>query len=122
VQGFRVAQLHRGDMGFGLEIDGIVPRGRWFWDALDVDRPDDARVDDIVSVDVAVGDPSFAVSRMSAVLGLPVDGGSIRLGARSVRFVEAADRNGPVAVSMHAVDRGEAGNRFDVAGIDIMLV
>ena len=122
VQGFRVAQLHRGDMGFGLEIDGIVPRGRWFWDVLDVDRPGDALVDDIVAVDVAVKDPVAAAARMSAVLGLHHEGESVQLGDRSVRFVESSDRNGPVAVSLHAVDRAEAGNRFDVAGIDIVLV
>jgi hypothetical protein len=122
VQGFRVAQLHRGDMGFGLEIDGIVPRGRWFWDILDVDRPRDARVDDIVGVDVAVKDPAASVASAAAVLGLPSDGESIDLGGRTVRFVESDDRNGPVTVSLHAVDRTEAGNRFDVAGIDIVLV
>jgi hypothetical protein len=125
VQGFRIAQLHRGDMGFGLEIDGIVPRGRWFWDILDVDRPADARVDDIVAVDVAVKDPVASAARMAAVLGLPGAAGSIDsidLGGRTVRFVESTDRNGTVAVSLHAVDRAEAGNRFDVAGIDIVLV
>jgi hypothetical protein len=122
VQGFTVAQLHRGDMGFGLEIDGIVPRGRWFWDILDVDRPEDSRVDDIVAVDVAVKHPAVAAERMAAVLGLPHEGDSVHLADRVVRFVAADDRNGPVAVSLHAVDRSEAGNRFDAAGLDILLV
>jgi hypothetical protein len=121
VQGFTIAQLHRGDMGFGLEIDGIVPRGRWFWDILDVDRPRDARVDDVVAVD-AVRNPLAAAARTAAVLGLPAVDDSIDLGGRLVRFVASDERNGPVAVKLHAVDRAEAGNRFDVAGLDIVLV
>jgi hypothetical protein len=122
VQGFTVAQLHRGDMGFGLEIDGIVPRGRWFWDILDVDRPADMRVDDIVAVDVAVKDPGSAAERMASVLGLSSSGDSVMLADRVVRFIASDDCNGPVAVSLHAVDRAEAGNRFDAAGLDIVLV
>jgi len=122
VQGFTVAQLHRGDMGFGLEIDGIVPRGRWFWDILDVDRPQDSRVDDIVAVDVAVKDPAHAAARMAAVVGVPADGDTVQLAHRVIRFVASEDRNGPVAVSLRAVDRAEAGNRFDAAGLDILLV
>ena len=122
VQGFTVAQLHRGDMGFGLETDGIVPRGRWFWDILDVDRPATSRVDDIVDVTVAVRDPDHSAVRMAAVLDQPRDGHSVVLGERVVRFVTSSDRSGPVAVTLHAVDRADTGERFVAAGIEFNLV
>jgi hypothetical protein len=124
VQGHRIAQLHRGDMSAGLEIDGIAERGRWFWDALPVDRRRDARVDDVVAVDLAVADPEGATTRWAHVLGLqPSTATSIDLGGRAVRFVPQVVAGGIVAVDLHAVDRvRDPGAEFEVGGIQIRLV
>jgi hypothetical protein len=124
VQGHRIAQLHRGDMSAGLELDGVAERGRWFWDALPVDRPTDARVDDVVAVDLAVADPEGVTARWAHVLGLqPSSAISIDLGGRAVRFVPQVVGRGIVAIDVHAVDRArDPGEEFDVGGIRFRLV
>jgi len=124
VHGHRIAQLHPGDMSFGVELDGIPTRGEWFWDSLPVDRPADARVDDIVGVELAVKDPGAAAVRWSVVLGLRVgaDGTSIDLGDRVVRFVPRGPASGLSHVRMHAVDRADAGHTFTAGPVRITLV
>lgn len=124
VQGHRIAQLHRGDMSAGLELDGVAQRGRWFWDDLDIDRPEDARVDDVVAVDVAVEDPAGVAARWGLVLDLaPTTPTSLDLGGRLVRFVPRGGRGGIVAIDLHAVDRaGDPGTEFAVGGVQLRLV
>ncbi len=124
VQGHRIAQLHRGDMSAGLELDGIAERGRWFWDDLPVDRPGDSRVDDVVAVELAVADPAAVTTRWALVLGLePTSSTSIDLGGRAVRFVEPAERTGLTAIELHAVDRvADPGTTFSAGGVQIRLV
>ncbi|HQZ33979.1 MAG TPA: hypothetical protein PK020_06115 [Ilumatobacteraceae bacterium] len=123
VQGHRIAQLHRGDMRAGLELDGIAQRGRWFWDALEIDRPTGALVDDVVGVEIAVDDPQAAATRWAYVLGLeqavPME---VDLSGRAVRFVPRADVSGIVAVDLRAVDRNAVGSGFTVGGVQIRLV
>jgi catechol 2,3-dioxygenase-like lactoylglutathione lyase family enzyme len=89
-----------------------------------VDRPADARVDDIVAVELAVKDPDAAVARWSVVFGMPVgaDGSSIDLGGREVRFVPRGDATGLSHVQMHAVDRADAGHTFLAGPVRFTLV
>ncbi len=124
VQGHRIAQLHRGDMSAGLELDGISERGRWFWDDLPVARPSDARVDEVVAVELAVGDPAAVAALWAHVLGLePTSPTSVDLGGRAVRFVQSVERKGLVAIDLHAVDRAEdPGTTFSAGGVEIRLV
>lgn len=118
VQGWHVAQLHPGDMGgSSVELDGLHERGRWFWDALDIDRPATSLVDDVVAVEVAAEDPAALLARWALVFGLDADtaAGTLSLGGRVVRFVPATDRTGIVGVDLHAVDRAATGDEF-IAG------
>jgi hypothetical protein len=124
VHGHRIAQLHPGDMSFGVELDGIPTRGEWFWDSLPVDRPPDARVDDIVAVELAVKDPGAAAARWSVVFGMPVgaDGSSIDLGGRVVRFVPRGEASGLSHVLVRAVDRADAGETLMAGPVRFTLV
>jgi hypothetical protein len=124
VQGHRVAQLHRGDMSFGLELDGIAERGRWFWDALPVDRRTDALVDEVTAVDIAVAEPVAVAERWAYVMGLePASATAVDLGGRVVRFVPDGGRRGIVAIEVHAVRRDrDPGHQFTVGGVDVRLV
>ncbi len=125
VQGFNVAQLHPGDMGScAVELDGLPERGRWFWDILDVDRPETSKVDDIVAVDVAADDPAALLARWSGVFGLDADTATntLALGSRLVRFVPKVDRKGVVAAELHATDRILAGTSFTAGNVEIRLV
>ncbi len=123
VQGHRIAQLHRGDMRAGLELDGIAERSRWFWDDLEIDRPAGALVDDVVAVEIAVDDPQAATARWAYVLGLehtvPTE---VDLSGRVVRFVPRGESSGIVAVDLRAVDRAAVGSDFTVGGVQINLV
>jgi hypothetical protein len=124
VQGWNVAQLHPRDMGgSSVELDGLHERGRWFWDGLDIDRPSTSRVDDIVAVDIASGDPDGLVSRWSNVFGLDADTRttSLWMGGRVVRFVTSEDRNGIVAADLHAVDRSSVGDGFVTGNVEFRL-
>lgn len=125
VQGWHVAQLHPGDMGgLSVELDGLHERGRWFWDALDIDRKSTALVDDIVAVEVAADDPAALLSRWALVFGLDADTSActLSLGGRVVRFVPAVDRPGLAAVDLHAVDRETTGDEFTTGNVRFRLV
>lgn len=124
VQGHRVAQLHRGDMSFGIELDGISERGRWFWDDLPVDRRADARVDEVTAVDIAVAEPAAVAERWAHVMGLdPAGPTSVDLGGRVIRFVADDEHRGIVGIELHAVDRtSDPGYEFSVAGVSVRLV
>lgn len=125
VQGWRVAQLHPGDMGgSSVELDGLHERGRWFWDALDIDRPATALVDDVVAVEVAAADPVALLARWAHVFGLDADAttGTLLLGGPEVRFVQAVDRTGIVGVDLHAVDGSSAGDEFTVGNVHFRVV
>ncbi len=124
VQGFHVAQLHPGDMGgSSVELDGLPERGRWFWDILEVDRPESSRVDDIVAVDIAATDPDALLARWSGVFGLDADSQSrtLSLGSRTVRFVHHDTRSGIVAADFHTTDRSLVGTAFTVGNVEIRL-
>ena len=125
VQGWNVAQLHPGDMGgCSVELDGLHERGRWFWDILDVDRPDTSKVDDIVAVEMAAADPDAVLARWATVFGLDADtaSSSLSLGGRVVRFAHDADRAGIAAVDLRAVDRADAGTEFAAGNVRFRLV
>ena len=125
VQGWNVAQLHPGDMGgCSVELDGLHERGRWFWDILDVDRPDTAKVDDIVAVEMATADPAVLLARWSTVFGLDADtvGSSLSFGGRVVRFVHDAERSGIAAVDLRAIDRADAGRSFTAGNVVFSIV
>jgi len=125
VQGFHVAQLHPGDMGgSSVELDGLHERGRWFWDALDVDRPESSKVHDIVAVDVAVDDPDAMCARWAAVFGMDADtdARTLPLGTRLVRFVPKLERRGIVATDLRTTDPSLAGTSFTTGNVEIRLV
>lgn len=125
VQGWHVAQLHPTDMGgSSVELDGLHDRGRWFWDALAIDRPATSLVDDIVAVEVAADDPAVLLARWAHVFGLDADTsvGTLSLGGRLVRFVPAVERTGIVAVELHAVDRAATGDEFTAGNVRFRVV
>ena len=59
--GHDIIQLHPLDVGVLLELDAFLPRDGWFWDDLPEAQAAQAarttKADDILAVDVAVGDP-----------------------------------------------------------------
>ena len=116
--GHDIIQLHPLDVGVLLELDAFLPRNGWFWDDLPEAQAAQAarttKADDILAVDVAVGDPGdpAAMARTwAAIIGIepPVpteDGAALAFGHRTIRFVPArGGRTGIVAVDVHATDR-----------------
>ena len=116
--GHDIIQLHPLDVGVLLELDAFLPRDGWFWDDLPEAQAARAarttKADDILAVDVAVGDPGdpAAMARTwAAIIGIepPVptaDGAALAFGHRTIRFVPArGGRTGIVAVDVHATDR-----------------
>lgn len=120
VQGWNVAQLHPGDMGgSSVELDGLHDRGRWFWDALDIDRPSSSLIDDVLAVDVAAEDPTALSAKWSQVFGLDADTATstLALGSRLIRFVPRADRGGIVAVDLQAADASATEFQFEAGNV-----
>ena len=123
VQGHTIAQLHPRDMGVAAELDGISIRGAWFWDSLDIDRRAEARVDDVLAVEIAVAEPGRMAARWAAVLGLEAVENEVALGARVLRFVAAgADRGGLTAVELHAGSAADDGVELELCNTRIRLV
>ncbi|MGN6609713.1 MAG: hypothetical protein ACTHMS_22215 [Jatrophihabitans sp.] len=69
--GRQVLQLHPKDVGLVLEIDGIPERDVWFWDDIDPGPEPNARVDEIVGVEIAVADPEAMAALWVRILGIP---------------------------------------------------
>jgi len=125
VQGWNVAQLHPTDMGgSSVELDGLHERCRWFWDALDIDRPTTSLVDDVAAVDVAADDPAALLARWAQVFGLDADtsASTLKLGGRLVRFLPANDHTGIVGVDLHAVNRAATGDEFTAGNVRFRVV
>lgn len=124
VQGWNVAQLHPGDMGgSSVELDGLHERGRWFWDALDIDRPASSLVDDVVAVDVASDDPAAFLAKWATVFGLDADttSNTLALGTRTVRFVPGPARAGIVAVDLQLADAASAPFEFTAGNVQFRV-
>ena len=86
--GRQVLQLHPKDVGLVLEIDGISDRDVWFWDDIDPGPEPDARIDEIIGVEIAVADPQAMAALWVKILGIPEPSEPtvLDLGA-TVRFV-----------------------------------
>ena len=128
VQGHTIAQLHPSDMGMAVELDGISQRGVWFWDGLDVDRPERARIDDVIAVDVATADPERVMALWASIFDIGDDDAdqanrALAFGHRRINFTAAGGgRRGLAAVHVHATDRADAGSDMELCNVAIRLV
>ena len=122
--GAHIIQLHPRDVGVLLELDGVVDPERWFWDDRDdrVPTPDDARVDEVLGVIIAVPEPTAMARRWRDLLALP-DGPADRvdLSGRTVRFVPigADGRQGLIGVDLRSVDGSV--DDLHLVGVDVHI-
>jgi hypothetical protein len=88
VDGHELSQYSPWELGLIVEVDGIADPGVWYWDHVGWALEPDAAVDDVIEVEVTVGDPDAVVALWHRLLDLaPVAPGEVRLGDRVVRFV-----------------------------------
>lgn len=99
VYGHRIVQFRPADLGLLVEIDEIADPDSWFWDDVEMTRPEDSVVDDLLGVEIACADLTASTPLFAAVLGLdPQVGGDVAafaLGPRYLRLVVAADGERP---------------------------
>jgi len=121
--GHRIVQLHPGDLGLLVELDEIGDPARWFWDDIPVVPVENPRVEDILGVEVASPDPGSQAAQWGELFGVAVerrDVPSVRLGTRTVRFVED-ERRFLSAVDLAAVGDG-GGTEVSVGGVTLRLL
>jgi hypothetical protein len=70
VLGHQIIQLHPGDTGVLLELDGIPDKNRWFWDDITPGPRPDALIDDITAVTVGVPDPEATAALWADIIGI----------------------------------------------------
>ena len=113
----RGRHLHPRDVGGAIvSLDEPVPAGSWRWGGPDwasMEAMEQSRTVDTISMVTVASEHPDATSRRWSDLGI----------AQSVRFVAAGERgDGIDGVDLHAVDRSRAGERFDIGGVEFMLV
>lgn len=101
----RIVQLHPGDMGLLVELDEIPEPEQWFWDDVEAEVSEKPAIDDVLAVDVASPDPAAQAEQWSAVLLADLEGASLKLGTRTVRFVEG-ERKMLSAIDVAATEHG----------------
>lgn len=123
VDGHRVVQLHPGDMGLLVELDGISDPARWFWDGVEAEEPESPQVVDVLGVELTSPDPEAQAERWSAVFEVPldrVDGvPQLALGSRVVRFLPGPRRTF-VAVDLAAAP-GIGSAELSMSGVSFRL-
>jgi hypothetical protein len=68
--GYPLIQMHPGDVGILLELDGIPDPSAWYWDDVAPGPADDAVINDIVGVRIAATDPAATAAQWADIIGL----------------------------------------------------
>ena len=91
LMGHPLFQMHPGDVGILLELDGITDPDVWFWDDVTPAPAPDALIDDIVAVEVGVPEPVAMAALWASIIGLELLGPtSLDFSGCRVDFVEHA--------------------------------
>lgn len=90
-QGANIVQLHPGELGMLLELDGVPDPACWFWDSLDLPAAPAPLVEDVLAIVIAVSQPDIVAALWRGILDLPGDGTTVRLGARAITFVPSTE-------------------------------
>ena len=91
LMGHPLFQMHPGDIGILLELDGITDPGVWFWDDVTPGPAPGALIDDIVAVEVGVPEPVAVAALWAEIIGLePLGPTALDFSGCRVDFVEHA--------------------------------
>ena len=105
VDGHELSQYSPWELGLIFEADGIADPDVWYWDDVGWTLEPDARVDDIVDVEVAVEDPDKVTALWHQLLDLPTSNDrEVRMGDRVLRFVEGEGKGRMTAVTLKTAD------------------
>lgn len=74
LMGHPLFQMHPGDVGILLELDGVTDPAVWFWDDVTPGPRADALIDGIVSVTVGAPDPVATAAQWGHIIGLDLAG------------------------------------------------
>jgi hypothetical protein len=90
-QDYPLIQMHPSDVGILLELDGIPDPAAWYWDDVTPGPREDALIDDIVEVRIAVPDPAATTAQWAHIIGLePTSSTSLDFSGCRVEFVPGA--------------------------------
>jgi hypothetical protein len=122
--GSPISQWHPRDFGTIAEFDEMRPADSWHLAPAVYQSRGTGVVEDIVAIELSVAEPTAMAARWAAVIGAEpgLDGTSITLGSRAIRFTSIDGATGLVSADCRAHDRSRVGERIRVCGVDFRLV
>ncbi len=118
--------MHPADVGGTiLSIDQCDYPAEWAWGGpIWRDFVDTSVVSAVAGVEIAVANPEEVAAKWSALVGVPVNNGAIRLDDAEIRFVasDGTVPDGVVGYDLVATDRTRAGETHDLRNVAIRFV